>query len=152
LVIELQISIFIFIDTTSSVASASITQSPTTTIKSDGPAWKHCYCPYLKKYSLKYNYCDKLINDRITKVKYHLANIAGFNVSKCKKFPTPVKEEMMTLFTKSMQMSKKGRKSKEKGIKLILITQEVIGQVKKIVNMGMRLLCSSQQKVAVALD
>jgi hypothetical protein len=93
-----------------------------------------------------------LINAGITRVKYHLANIGGFNVSKCKKVPTPVKEDMVALLTKNRDAKEKERKNKGKEMKLILIIQEVIIQVKKRVNMGMMLLCSSQQKVAVALD
>ncbi|ONM18684.1 hAT transposon superfamily protein [Zea mays] len=102
-------------DNPSSVASSSITQSTAATIKSDDPAWKHCYCPDLKKkHSLKCNYCDKLINAGITRVKYHLANIGGFNVSKCKKVPTPVKEDMVALLTKNCDAKEKKRKEKQR--------------------------------------
>jgi hypothetical protein len=115
--LDCKLEFFYFIDNPSSVASASITQSTTTTttMKSDDPAWKHCYCPDLKKkHSLKCNYCDKLINAGITRVKYHLANIAGFNVSKCKKVPTPVKEDMVALLTKNCDAKEKKRKEKQR--------------------------------------
>jgi hypothetical protein len=113
--LDCKLDFFYFIDNPSSVASASITQSTAATTKSDDPAWKHCYCLDLKKkHSLKCNYCDKLINAGITRVKYHLANIAGFNVSKCKKVPTPVKENMVALLTKNCDAKEK-KKGKTKG-------------------------------------
>jgi hypothetical protein len=113
--LDCKLEFFYFIDNPSSVASASITQSTTATIKSDDPAWKQCYCPDLKKkHSLKCNYCDKLINAGITRVKYHLANIASFNVSKCKKVPTPVKEDMVALLTKNCDAKEKKRKEKQR--------------------------------------
>jgi hypothetical protein len=55
-----------------------------------------------------------LINAGITRVKYHLANIAGFNVSKCKKVPTPVKEDMVALLTKNCDAKEKKRKEKQR--------------------------------------
>jgi hypothetical protein len=55
-----------------------------------------------------------LINAGITRVKYHLANIVGFNVSKCKKVPTPLKEDMVALLTKNCDAKEKKRKEKQR--------------------------------------
>jgi hypothetical protein len=41
-------------------------------------------------------------------------NIAGFNVSKCKKVPTPVKEEMVALLTKNSDAKEQKRKEKQR--------------------------------------
>ncbi|XP_062224440.1 uncharacterized protein LOC133922955 [Phragmites australis] len=99
----------------SSAASASVTNAPTpqAAVNSDDPAWAHCICPDLtKKHWLKCKYCDKLCTAGITRIKYHLAGIKGFNVKKCLKVPTPVKEEMFALLTRKTE--EKDQKAKEK--------------------------------------
>ena len=108
-----------YIGGASSIASASVTETPVAetqpVINSDDPAWAHCSCPDIKKkHSLKCNYCDKKINAGITRVKYHLAKISGFNVSACKKVPTPVKEEMAALINKNDGVKEQKRKSRER--------------------------------------
>ena len=108
-----------YIGGASSIASASVTATPVAetqpVINSDDPAWAHCSCPDIKKkHSLKCNYCDKKINAGITRVKYHLAKISGFNVSACKKVPTPVQEEMAALINKKDGVKEQKRKSRER--------------------------------------
>ncbi|AQK79999.1 hAT transposon superfamily protein [Zea mays] len=65
-----------------------------------------------KKHAIQCKYCDKVIHGGITRVKYHLANIGGFNVTKCKKVPAPVNQEMEALLTK--KTSEKEQRKKEK--------------------------------------
>jgi hypothetical protein len=43
-----------------------------------------------------------MVNAGITRMKYHLANIGGNNVSKCRLVPTDVKEEMADLLSKKI--------------------------------------------------
>jgi len=100
----------------SSAASASVANAPSqSVINSDDPAWAHCFCPDLtKKHSLKCKYCDKLVNARITRMKYHLAKIGGYNVTKCPKVPTEVQEEMAALITKMTGGKELKRKEQER--------------------------------------
>ncbi|AQK50449.1 hAT transposon superfamily protein [Zea mays] len=65
-----------------------------------------------KKHAIQCKYCDKVIHGGITRVKYHLANIGGFNVTKCKKVPAPVNQELEALLTK--KTSEKEQRKKEK--------------------------------------
>ena len=82
-------------------------------INSDDPAWAHCVCEDpTKKHWLKCKYCDKLCKAGITRIKYHLAGIKGFNVTKCEKCPPPVQKEMFDLLTK--KTDEKDQKAKEK--------------------------------------
>ena len=82
-------------------------------INSDDPAWSHCYCPDItKKQNLKCKYCDKFCSAGITRIKYHLAGIKGFNTTKCLKVPPQVQQEMFALITK--KTSEKEEKAKEK--------------------------------------
>ncbi|AQK80302.1 General transcription factor 2-related zinc finger protein, partial [Zea mays] len=53
--------------------------------------------------------------DSITlKVKYHLASIGGFNVTKCKKVLAPVKQEMEALLTKKTGENEQRKKEKQR--------------------------------------
>jgi hypothetical protein len=65
-----------------------------------------------KKHAIQCKYCVKVIHGGITRVKYHLANIGGFNVTKCKKVLAPVNQEMEALLTK--KTSEKEQRKKEK--------------------------------------
>lgn len=99
----------------SSAVSGTVTNAAATesAINSGDPAWAHCIRPDLtKKHSLVCKYCDKVCNAGITRIKYHLAGIKGFNVTKCEKIPTPVQKEMFDLLTK--KTSEKEQKNKEK--------------------------------------
>ncbi|KAF0888223.1 hypothetical protein E2562_013678 [Oryza meyeriana var. granulata] len=99
----------------SSVASASITNAPSSqaAVNSDDPARAQCIClDVTKKHWPRCKYCDKLCSAGITRIKYHLAGIKGFNVTKCKNVPTTVKEEMFALLTK--KTGEKEQKNKEK--------------------------------------
>ena len=79
-------------------------------VVSDDPAYAYCFAPDVnKKYHLQCNFCDKLLKGGITRMKYHLACITGFNVVKCKKVPADVKEEIIAFLTK-----KSGDKQKKK--------------------------------------
>ncbi|CAN6246836.1 unnamed protein product [Urochloa humidicola] len=101
----------------SSAASASVEQGETTevVINSDDPAWAHCFCPNIKKkHSLQCKYCDKLVKAGITRMKYHLAKMGGFNVTKCPKVPAAVKEEMEALVTKKTSEKEQKRKEEER--------------------------------------
>jgi len=86
----------------SSAASVSIEAGPKQPgINSDDPAWAHCFCPDItKKHHLRCKYCDKLCSGGITRIKYHLAGIKGFNTTKCGKVPAPVQQEIFDLLTK----------------------------------------------------
>jgi len=82
-------------------------------INSDDPAWSHCYCPDItKKQNLKCKYYDKLCSGGITRIKYYLTGIKGFNTTKCLKVPPQVQQEMFALITK--KTSEKAEKAKEK--------------------------------------
>ena len=79
-------------------------------VVSDDPAYAYCFAPDVnKKYHLQCNFCDKLLKGGITRMKYHLACITGFNAIKCKKVPADVKEEIIAFLTK-----KSGDKQKKK--------------------------------------
>ncbi|XP_066162194.1 uncharacterized protein [Oryza sativa Japonica Group] len=100
----------------SSVASVSVEAGPKQAgINSDDPAWAHCFCPDItKKHHLRCKYCDKVCTAGITRIKYHLAGIKGFNTTKCQKVPSPVQQEMFDLLTK--KTSEKEQKNKEKEV------------------------------------
>nr|AAK43495.1 hypothetical protein [Oryza sativa Japonica Group] len=100
----------------SSAASVSVEAGPKQAgINSDDPAWAHCFCPDItKKHHLRCKYCDKVCTAGITRIKYHLAGIKGFNTTKCQKVPSPVQQEMFDLLTK--KTSKKEQKNKEKEV------------------------------------
>ncbi|RLM98213.1 uncharacterized protein C2845_PM06G28960 [Panicum miliaceum] len=101
----------------SSAASASVSQETSTqaTINSDDPAWAHYFCPDVKKKrSLQCKYCNKTVNAGITRMKYHLANIGGNNVTKCKKVPADVKAEMAALLSKKIGEKEQKRKEQER--------------------------------------
>jgi hypothetical protein len=67
-----------------------------------------------KKHAIQCKYCDKVIHGGITRVKYHLASIGGFNVTKCKKVPAPVKQEMEALLTKKTGENEQRKKEKQR--------------------------------------
>ncbi|AQL00794.1 hAT transposon superfamily protein [Zea mays] len=67
-----------------------------------------------KKHAIQCKYCDKVIHGGITRVKYHLANIGGFNVTKCKKVPAHVKQEMEALLTKKTGEKEQRKKEKQR--------------------------------------
>nr|ABA99325.1 hAT family dimerisation domain containing protein [Oryza sativa Japonica Group] len=100
----------------SSAASVSVEAGPKQAgINSDDPAWAHCFCPDItKKHHLRCKYCDKVCTAGITRIKYHLAGIKGFNTTKCQKVPSPVQQEMFDLLTK--KTSEKEQKNKEKEV------------------------------------
>lgn len=100
----------------SSAASVSVEAGPKQAgINSDDPAWAHCFCPDItKKHHLRCKYCDKVCTSGITRIKYHLAGIKGFNTTKCQKVPSPVQQEMFDLLTK--KTSEKEQKNKEKEV------------------------------------
>jgi hypothetical protein len=50
----------------------------------------------------------------ITRVKYHLACIGGYGVSKCDKVPTDVKEEMLALINKKTCAKEEKQKEKKR--------------------------------------
>jgi hypothetical protein len=107
--------LFLYIGEPSSVNSASITQKTSNAIKSDDPTWEHCFVPDMsKKHAIQCKYCDKVIHGGITRVKYHLANIGGFNVTKCKKVPAHVKQEMEALLTKKTGEKEQRKKEKQR--------------------------------------
>nr|XP_025877595.1 uncharacterized protein LOC112937328 [Oryza sativa Japonica Group] len=100
----------------SCAASVSVEAGPKQAgINSDDPAWAHCFCPDItKKHHLRCKYCDKVCTAGITRIKYHLAGIKGFNTTKCQKVPSPVQQEMFDLLTK--KTSEKEQKNKEKEV------------------------------------
>jgi hypothetical protein len=107
--------LFLCIGEPSSVNSASITQKISNAIKSDDPTWEHCFVPDMsKKQAIQCKYCDKVIHGGITRVKYHLANIGGFNVTKCKKVPAHVKQEMEAFLTKKTGEKEQRKKKKQR--------------------------------------
>ncbi|XP_021321370.1 uncharacterized protein LOC110437299 [Sorghum bicolor] len=65
-----------------------------------------------KKGSLMCNFCGGVYHAGITRIKYHLGNIPKTGVAKCRKVPADVKNEIIELLTKKMDM--KQRKGKEK--------------------------------------
>ncbi|WVZ53074.1 hypothetical protein U9M48_004061 [Paspalum notatum var. saurae] len=96
-----------------SVGAAAAAAQPV--INSDDPAWAHCFCPNItKKHSLICNYCGKKVNAGITRMKYHLAQMSGFNVRKCSKVPSPVKQEMEALINKKDGDKEEKKKEKER--------------------------------------
>ncbi|WVZ64756.1 hypothetical protein U9M48_014231 [Paspalum notatum var. saurae] len=97
----------------SSIASAPVPEEKQFKAASDNPVWARCMLPDpSKKYSLKCNYCKCTFTGGITRIKYHLAGIKGYNAKKCKNVPTPVKEEMQALLTK--KTNEKEQKNMEK--------------------------------------
>ncbi|KAJ1262598.1 hypothetical protein BS78_09G120800 [Paspalum vaginatum] len=98
-----------------SVGTAAAAAATQPVINSDDPAWAHCFCPDItKKHSLICNYCGKKVNAGITRMKYHLAQMSGFNVRKCTKVPTPVKQEMEALINKKDGDKEQKKKEKER--------------------------------------
>jgi len=55
-----------------------------------------------------------MVNAGITRMKYHLANIGGNNVSKCRLVPADVKEEMADLLSKKIGEKEQKRKEQER--------------------------------------
>lgn len=79
-------------------STASVEQPPPAPVASDDPAWKYGSLPNLnKKNAVKCNFCDKICTNGITRLKFHLACVKGFNVKPCPKVPSDVKKEMVAL-------------------------------------------------------
>ncbi|KAM0885564.1 hypothetical protein ACQ4PT_030256 [Festuca glaucescens] len=77
-------------------STASIEQAPPNPVNSDDPAWKYSTLPDTsKKNALQCNFCGKICTNGVTRLKFHLACIKGFNVKPCPKVPTDVMQEMI---------------------------------------------------------
>ena len=93
-----------------------------------------------KKHAIQCKYCDKVIHGGITRVKYHLANIGGFNVTKCKKVPAPVNQEMEALLTKKTGEKEQRKKEKQRERDEIDLDKSD-GSDEEEMSMRMMLLC-----------
>lgn len=83
-------------------------QPPPNTGLSDDPAWKYsALSDSNKKNALKCNFCDKICTNGVTRIKYNLAGIKGFNVTPCPKVPTNVKAEMTAFLLSSSSAREK---------------------------------------------
>ena len=77
------------------------------------PAWSHGEAVGSKS-KVKCNYCGRVINGGITRLKQHLAHVSG-QVMKCHKVPPNVRAEMQELLNASAKKKRSTSKKKNRG-------------------------------------